>query len=283
MSRRRSLNRFVIELALVNALLATFIVLARYGVVPIPRALLDDGPWAALQVAATLFLTIAFYGTSFEVTPFSFFVRMFQPTRLIEVPAKSASVSEARSANIDVRSHEVTPEAVLADSVADAAMIARRMERRINTHLILGLFIGLVGLGVWFFSFSLETGGPISTADLVREMTPRLTILLFIELLAGFFLRQYRVGVEDFKYFLEVQRRLAARHIAYLLIRGTDDKELAKSFLTAILSQQSDIRLGPNETSTVIEAMKNEQNIALSALGTIKDQIEAIGKALKKG
>ena len=40
--------------------------------------------------------------------------------------------------------------------------------------------------------------------EFIETAIPRVTILIFIELLAGFFLRQYRIGVEDFKYFFEI-------------------------------------------------------------------------------
>jgi hypothetical protein len=178
----------------------------------------------------------------------------------------------------------LTPEAVLAESAANASIIASRMERRINTHLILGLFIGLVGLGVWFLSFNFPPSfEPESYEKLLREMLPRLTILIFIELLAGFFLRQYRIGVEDFKYFLDVQRRLAGRHVAFLLVQSLNDQAATKTFVDALLSQQSDTRLAANETTTTLEAAKSEQNITMAALESLGKQLEVIVKGLKRG
>jgi len=42
---------------------------------------------------------------------------------------------------------------ILRASAHSATKLAAKMERRINTHLILGVFVGLVGLTVWYYSF----------------------------------------------------------------------------------------------------------------------------------
>ena len=59
-------------------------------------------------------------------------------------------------------------------------------------------------MGFWYWSFKNALSKPMGLTEFIETAIPRVTILIFIELLAGFFLRQYRIGVEDFKYFFEI-------------------------------------------------------------------------------
>jgi hypothetical protein len=110
---------------------------------------------------------------------------------------------------------------------------------------------------------------------------PRITILFFIELLAGFFLRQYRIGVEDLKYFLELQRRADAKRIAYAIFDQMDDKESKRAFATALMQERSDTRLSSGETTTSIVAMEKEQNEILKAFTVAGDKLSEAAKLLK--
>ena len=159
------------------------------------------------------------------------------------------------------------------------------MERRINTHLILGVLVGGAGLAVWWVSFYYGGPTPDKSPDLTHYLMgtiPRITILLFIELLAGFFLRQYRIGVEDLKYFLELRRRADAKRIAYAVFDRLNEKDAKLAFAKAIMEEKSDTRLASGETTTTLYAMEKEQNEILKGLSVVGDKLEAVAKAFKK-
>jgi hypothetical protein len=160
------------------------------------------------------------------------------------------------------------------------------MERRTNTHLILGTGMGLAGLLVWYLSFfvskidtSAQSGG---WEGLVREFISRITILVFIEVLAGFYLRQYRIAVEDLKYFLELRRRADGQRIAYAIFEQTKSDEQKVKFAMALLDDKSGMRLAQGETTTILETMKTEKNVAIEALSLLGDQLQNLTKAAKK-
>ncbi len=202
------------------------------------------------------------------------------------------------------------------------------MERRMNTHLILGLAMGIIGLVVWYVSFSLsgdttdariaeylarsrydfssalkryeqsfsreQTGEAnalmlqlaeeqkqyvahhVSWEELFRTFVPRITILAFIEILAGFFLRQYRVGAEDLKYFLDLERRSNARRVAYAIYRRPHLSEFEVKFATDLLGETATTRLAPGESTTTLETLKLEKNVALETLTAITEQIKSV-------
>ena len=151
------------------------------------------------------------------------------------------------------------------------------MERRINTHLILGVLVGLVGLLIWYYSFFIK-GANFDKTHIWSEMVPRVSILLFIELLAGFFLQQYRIGVEDLKYFLELQRRANASRIAYSIFDQLNDVDAKRQFAKSLMDAPSDTRLQTGETTTSLEAIKGSDNVVLKALSILGDQLESVTK-----
>lgn len=232
-------------------------------------------------VIADLFMAIVFYGTSGEVTPlrlltllYPFFPKMKNRSR--EIRFSTGQTGEGLVASPHPQ-RTVTAETILESATRSAAKLATKMERRINTHLILGIFVGLIGLLVWYFSFSFAT---LDKDHLVTQLLPRVTILFFIELLAGFFLRQYRIGVEDLKYFLELERHAVCRRVAYSILFGTDFSDAAakRKFVTALIEERSNLFLRKGESTTVLEAMKTEENIALKAFGVLGEQLERVTK-----
>jgi hypothetical protein len=174
---------------------------------------------------------------------------------------------------------------ILHSSARSSAWLARKMERRINTHLFLGIIVGGVGLGVWWMSFYYGGGFTDKSLDathLLAAIFPRITILVFIEILAGFFLRQYRIGVEDLKYFLELTRRAEAKRIAYSILDRHSDKSAQLEFARNILQEKSDTRLAAGESTTTLTAMEKEKNEMMSAVAELGERIESLARILKK-
>lgn len=288
---------------------------------------------------AFIFFLLAYYGTSYEVTPFDL---ILEPVRLMTralvlrarqkpfTVGSSAKADKTSDGNILIeldsqRSDQPTPEIGDADETAGRVLRrsahsawdrARKMERRLNTHLILGVLVGFVGLVVWYYSFFISPSSLNKTRDyaestsvpqsspterapepshptappakisagaaLVWDLIPRVTILVFIELLAGFFLRQYRIGVEDFKYFLELQRRADASRVAYSIFDQLGDDESKRKFAATLLEAPSDIRLQKDETTTILEAIKSEENPTLKLISLLGDHLESVTKLLRK-
>jgi hypothetical protein len=133
---------------------------------------------------------------------------------------------------------------------------------------------------VWYVSFGFVL---LDKDHLISQILPRVTILFFIELLAGFFLRQYRIGVEDLKYFLELERQAVGRRVVYSILFGAgfDDGAAKQKFVTALLEERSNLSLRKGESNTVLEAMKTEENIALKAFGVLGDQLERLTKIVR--
>jgi len=227
-------------------------------------------------ILVVFFFVVVYYGTSYEVTP----LRFLLPWAFRKYRATPRSGDQLGGA---VRKGESaqTPTDILYESVVNAAGLAVRMERRTNTHLILGVAIGLLGVIVSVvlqsfvrYGYPYGMGFPMSLSLSLTflNMVPRITILVFMEVLAGFFLRQYRIGVEDLKYFLDLERRAKARYITYSIYKqtGTGGEQ---AFAAALLAETNDTILRNGETTTTIQTIQNEQNPALQVMDTLSKDL----------
>jgi hypothetical protein len=180
----------------------------------------------------------------------------------------------------EIEPHKVdTVEGLLDQFSRSSGRLAERMERRTNTYLILGIGMGLIGLTVWYFSVAhLQTK---STGEFLQQAAPRLTILLFIELLAGYFLQQYRIGVEDFKYFLNLKHRAEGNRVTYSILSKLGDVESLRNFANSISAALPTTKLQAGETTTVLEAMKANENLTLATLKTFGDHLQDVVKLVR--
>lgn len=301
--RRRHIQ-FLTELILLSILSAALWFVSAPGlndvdkIAPSYRRELYIRSWerfaAALGVGWS-FLLIVYYGTSYEMTPLRWLGRRVPSLVLSKLGAdhighrSGAMTLRVAAEDIQDRVADTAVEpllksdavgTILHGSAHSAAKLAAKMEKRINTHLILGIFVGLVGLSVWYYSF-FGIRLKIDKDNWLQQTLPRITILFFIELLAGFFLRQYRIGVEDLKYFLELQRRADAKRIAYSIFDQLGDKASKLVFARALMQERSDTRLSSGETTTSMIALEKEQNEILKAFTIAGEQLSGAAKLLK--
>ena len=125
----------------------------------------------AQDAVLCLGLIIVYYGTSFEVTPLRLgrpILRMLSEFVSIGLEGKRRTRREglgfggqdpdqpsddgddlAGDEQAGEPSLASTVDEILHNSARSSALLARKMERRINTHLFLGVIVGGVGLGVW--------------------------------------------------------------------------------------------------------------------------------------
>jgi hypothetical protein len=165
---------------------------------------------------------------------------------------------------------------IFSNLALSAEDLAERMQRRMNSYLMLGITVGGVGLAVWAYvnhESSQSQNMPLVEALLLRTF-PRITILVFIEVLAGFFLRQYRIGVEDFKYFLQLRRQADTNKLVYSLVVAQKDGALRAKLFDALIAQMT-----PGAVDTV-KAMELAENPNIKIMETLGGTANEIVKAM---
>jgi len=106
------------------------------------------------------------------------------------------------------------------------------LNKRGNINLIIGVMTTIAAIFVLFFMLSFDKENVKTWPDLASHYIPRLSIAIFIEIFAFFFLRLYRQGLEEVKYYQNqltiIQSKQAAFEAAYAI--GSDE---AKSLVVA--------------------------------------------------
>jgi hypothetical protein len=169
---------------------------------------------------------------------------------------------------------------------SDAAVDGAK--RRPNALLFVGTVIAFVGLVFFILTLpgsrygfldaipALPGGSPVTVnppqnVDLKSDfwsnaiqLLPRLLMLAFIQVLAGFFLRQYRSSMEDFRYYEGVLRYRESQYISYRIRKDLNDKTPVQKFADDLLKDRQFGTMTRSTTTATLEAQRVEANEFLS-------------------
>jgi hypothetical protein len=119
------------------------------------------------------------------------------------------------------------------------------------------------------------------TERFINDVLPRLLMLVFIQVLAGFFLRQYRAAVEDFRYYEAILRRRETEALAYSLYKAHPNEDPIKDYVKMLLSSQEFGVIKKGDTTMVLEAAKMSENELQTTIENILSKI-GISNLLKR-
>jgi hypothetical protein len=154
-----------------------------------------------------------------------------------------------------------------------SASTARGIYSRAGVYLLVGVGIAFSGLAFFYLETGTLKGNSDVTANLVLY-TPRFGILFFIELIAFFFLRQYRAAMDEYRYYQSLQR-----HREELLVLALLSDKQGKSMDAAAMVKQGTFYSGreilsKGESTEILEARKLEKD----ELELLSKVVEAVGK-----
>jgi hypothetical protein len=141
---------------------------------------------------------------------------------------------------------------------ASSKRLAQNLYSRSGVYLFVGVFIAATGLA-FFYSLRVPATSP-DLVDRLFTLVPNFGILIFIELLAFFFLRQYRSAMDEFRHYEAIQRR---REEVFVLIKLLKEPELKTDVAEIVKSAcyfSSGGKLLAGETTEIIEARKLERS-----------------------
>lgn len=186
----------------------------------------------------------------------------------------SESAAEFRERRMALESDTVESE--FQQYLSRSGLAASTAQRRPNALLFIGTVIAVLGLLFFIvtlpgsrFGIVLPSGiqpgqasfpdGSSLSHDFL-QLLPRLLMLIFIQLLAGFFLKQYRASMEDFRYYESILRHREAQYLSYVVRKKSEDKKLLASFAKEIMEDRPLGMLARGQTTTTLEAQRIERN-----------------------
>jgi len=207
---------------------------------------------------------------------------LYQPSKSHQMALLSGPSGGASATAPDL------PEEYMIIDVQRALATSEQLFSRSTLLLVSGVVMAFVGVGVFFISVFPNEGASSSIHSLVDLLSSRqlllafrsFSMLVFIEAIAWFLLRQYRALIEDYKSFYRYYMR-RANYLAALKIsnQNRDDKQsglIVRTFLTEDLTG----RLKKDETTENLEGQrlidKNfAETLAVSAAGVIELLVHA--------
>jgi len=189
---------------------------------------------------------------------------------IIHMPEESKAGSKAKEFDSEISAylHRLTK---------DSEDLAQKIYNRSGVYLIFGVLIAFSG--IFYFSFqSLSISGEMEIGPLLISLAPRFGILFFIEIIAFFFLKQYRAAMDEFRHYESVKRSRESQLSIYLMATETFSESDFTKVVDKINFFEDVGRLSNRETTELIELNK-QNNVEIEALKEIVKDVIKAGKS----
>ncbi|WP_222832267.1 hypothetical protein [Pseudomonas sp. SC3(2021)] len=192
--------------------------------------------------------------------------------RKIELEAGSELLAKFRADHLADFSLEKAESKLNQAHATSSSRLSREIEalgRRGNLNLILGVFTTTAGLlALVYFILKNEQ---VLTEPLLYAMNflPRLTLVIFIEVFAYFFLKLYKVGLSEIKYFQNELTNLESKHMALLAALRHNNSEILLKVIGALSDTERNHILEKGQTTIEIEKMQLEKNQLVEVAQTL--------------
>jgi len=138
------------------------------------------------------------------------------------------------------------------------------LSRRANLNLVIGVgttVLAVIGLLYVVFGQNIDLGTTPKDERLAKFLfyyVPRLSLIVFIEVFAYFFLRLYKAGLSDIKFYqnelTNIEVRIAALESSFM----SADKEILMSVIGELSKTERNFILRKDETTVELEKFKRE-------------------------
>ncbi|WP_160112237.1 hypothetical protein [Aquimarina sp. AU58] len=142
------------------------------------------------------------------------------------------------------------------------------LRRNANLNLGIGIaatVVAVISLGYVILTQEIQD---VYYDKFLMNFIPRLSLVLFIELFAFFFLKQYKSNLEDIKYYNNEKTNIDFRILAIKIAETLEDKTMHDQIINSFISIDRNFKLDKDQSTIQLEKMKldNEQNLQLSNL-----------------
>lgn len=153
--------------------------------------------------------------------------------------------------------------------------LSQNLYSRSGVYLLVGVGVAFSGLA--FFYVETLSNSTAQGMQLIFVLAPKFGILFFIELVAFFFLRQYRSAMDEFRYYEAVKRKreetLALIQLTFESGKGTEVLELVKN---GCFFSEGKV-LSKDQSTEIIESRKLER----SELEVLEKVIDVVSRGKK--
>ncbi|MGB3752117.1 MAG: hypothetical protein WA945_11180, partial [Arcobacteraceae bacterium] len=155
--------------------------------------------------------------------------------------------------------------------------------KRGNINLGAGVIITIIAvISLWLslndFYIGMKTIDYKNTTEMLTAILPRLSLVLLIEIFAYFFLRLYKIGLEDIKYYqnelTNVESKLIAMEASYI----TNNPIAMKLAIEELVKTERNFVLKKGETTVELEKAKSESESMKTIINAVPSLFKQKGK-----
>lgn len=177
-------------------------------------------------------------------------------TFALRMKKAEASVLAGVNESVDLKNFSASE--LFSQYALSSRKLSQNLYSRSGVYLLVGVAVAFSGL-VFFYIETLTNSTAVGM-QLVIILAPKFGILFFIELVAFFFLRQYRSAMDEFRYYEAVKRKreeiLALIQLTFESGKGAEVLELVRN---GCFFSEGKV-LGKDQTTEIIESRKLERN-----------------------
>ncbi|RFB68596.1 MULTISPECIES: hypothetical protein [unclassified Herbaspirillum] len=159
----------------------------------------------------------------------------------------------------------------------------RDLRLRSNLNLLLGMGITAFGLYLLWVTVSivdtsdvlknLASDTAVANSTFFRNLTlpfvPRISLVIFIEIFAYFFLRLYRDGLAEIKYFQNELTNVQSKILAVEMAIGSGIKDALPASVAALSQTERNFILQKDQTTVELEKAKSDSELSRSILKVV--------------
>ncbi|MDQ7830150.1 MAG: hypothetical protein RDU30_00310 [Desulfovibrionaceae bacterium] len=176
-----------------------------------------ENNYVELSIGLVVLMFPVMFKQLFGIVPLGWFKLKFinRPNNQSKTDGKSDDKNQSKDGGTGVlmnliknfQASEPSISMLLKENVQSSKFVADAVYRKANYFLLVGGVVALLGVLLFYTSTLSFEGVDGDNVKSLWSMAPRTGVFLFIEFIAMFFLRQYRVAMGDYKYYESVKRR----------------------------------------------------------------------------
>ncbi|WP_456188319.1 hypothetical protein [Bacillus cereus] len=180
---------------------------------------------------------------------------------------KNSEIKEVDSKELSITMEDKTESEdqvhILLQYVMEATTLANKIYTRAGVYLLVGCLIAFVGILIFYspiFGDVLKVDQDTSVLSIVISYIPRFGAMIFVEVIAFFFLKQYKIMMEEFRYYERIKRRRQDNLAVLSLVKEFNEESILKMILENCKFEESNSRVLNGETTEVLEISKQSDN-----------------------
>lgn len=196
-------------------------------------------------------------------------------TKLKEQEKQSIKIN---TPNTELKQPDI--EKQLINNISESKKNAERLFSRSGNCLLVGCAISILGVFV-FYLLNMQTSQ--ETEDLTSrllQILPRFGVLFFIEYIAFFFLKQYRILMEEYRYYEAIKRERQDILSVYLLVKEYNNKpEIQRTIIDYIDKHSAKVPYITGSHKIKSEKLIYDDLDLLSKVTSLIQAVKSNGKA----